>query len=56
MKIFTAVHIWGKVFEVGTYTVVIGGVMPKSYLGKSCWPRYAGWLYTLRCMQGHMLI
>lgn len=46
----------GKVSEVGTYAVIIGGVMPKSYLGKSWWPRCVGWLYTLRYTRGHMLI
>lgn len=46
----------GKESEVGIYTVIIGVLMPKSYLAKNCWPRYVGWLYTLRCIQGHMLI
>lgn len=46
-------HIAGTVSEVGTYT---GGVTPESYLAKSCWLSYVGWLHTMRYMQGHVLI
>lgn len=51
-NIHCCAHIGGKVSEVGTYTVITGGVMSKSYLGKTCWPRYVGWLYTREVYAG----